>query len=595
MLVLTLLSLGVVGLRRTWDLRGYAGDALGLLSGRKRAYGYLHTERLLSAVARAQGDEVFTDALARWTTQLWHVPGQEPFNQPAPFYVDGHRKPVYTRALIPRGLVGRLSTVLGCRALILLHDEHGHPLFATTHRGDQHLTIGLPAIVKRYEEHMSTGAIQQIIVDREGMAAEFLAKLVKEGRTVTSILRTDQYTGLGSFTDIGDFIPLCVSKEGTVLREVAPASFALPLPDQKGQFLPLRVALIRDLRRQVPLPPTEEDLAYPRRWDADLSREDRRWWDAEWQATPSPKLPTAPKLIPIVTTASTVDAVELAQMYTQRWPLQENIIRDFLLPLGLDTNHGYSKRLVENSEVGKRRVALEKRLANVQRWAEGARKRCSNASKLYMKRCKLTKERATELYRVLNNHQIELEQQEGERWQLRKTIKEEKAVADAEIEVYQQRQWKAYDTSNQEHRKCERYCQEQRELLRVLEDLTSSERIMYELDNRKDQVMTVFKVALANLVMWTRDQYFPASYEQATWKRLAPFFHLPGLVKQGQDTVTVSLRPFNDRQYNQDLTALCERVNAAAPRLPDGRRLHVSVQINEVVRPILDVQKRRVA
>ena len=589
MLVLTLLSLGVVGLHRTWDLRGYTGDVLGLLSGRKRAYGYLHTERLLSEVARAQGDEVFTDALARWTTQIWHMPGQEPFNQLAPFYVDGHRKPVYTGALIPRGLVGRLSTVLGCRALVLLHDEHGHPLFATTHRGDQHLTIGLPAIVKRYEEHMSTGAIQQIIVDREGMAAEFLAKLVKEGRTVTSILRIDQYTGLGSFTDIGDFIPLCVSKEGTILREVAPASFALPLPDQKGQFLPLRVALIRDLRRQVPLPPAEEDLEYPRRWDADLSGEDRRWWDAEWQATPSPKLPTAPKLIPIVTTASTVDAVELAQTYTQRWPLQENIIRDFLLPLGLDTNHGYSKRLVENSEVGKRRVALEKRLANVQRWAEGARKRCSNASRLYTKRCKLTKERATELYRVLNNHQIELEQQEGEHWRLRKTIKEEKVVADAEIEEYQQRQWKAYDTSNQEHRKCERYCQEQRELLRALEDLTSSERTMYELDNRKDQVMTVFKVALANLVMWTRDQYFPASYEQATWKRLAPFFHLPGLVKQEQDTVTVSLRPFNDRQYNQDLTALCERVNTAAPRLPDGRRLHVSVQINEVVRPILDM------
>lgn len=241
------------------------------------------------------------------------------------------------------------------------------------------------------------------------------------------------------------------------------------------------------------------------------------------------------------------------------------------------------------SEVGKRRVALEKRLANVQRWAEGARKRCSNASRLYTKRCKLTKERATELYRVLNNHQIELEQQEGEHWRLRKTIKEEKVVADAEIEEYQQRQWKAYDTSNQEHRKCERYCQEQRELLRALEDLTSSERTMYELDNRKDQVMTVFKVALANLVMWTRDQYFPASYEQATWKRLAPFFHLPGLVKQEQDTVTVSLRPFNDRQYNQDLTALCERVNTAAPRLPDGRRLHVSVQINEVVRPILDM------
>jgi hypothetical protein len=105
--------------------------------------------------------------------------------------------------------------------------------------------------------------------------------------------------------------------------------------------------------------------------------------------------------------------------------------------------------------------------------------------------------------------------------------------------------------------------------------------------------MTVFKVALVNLVMWTRDQYFPASYEHATWKRLAPFFHLPGKVIHGQDVVSVELRPFNDRQYNRDLAALCERVNAITTSLPDGRRLLFAV--NDVVRPILDVQKRRVA
>jgi hypothetical protein len=105
-----------------------------------------------------------------------------------------------------------------------------------------------------------------------------------------------------------------------------------------------------------------------------------------------------------------------------------------------------------------------------------------NASKLYRKRCQLTKERATELYRVLNDHQMELERQDMDRWLLRKTIKKEQAVADAEIKEYQQRQWKAYHTSNREFAKCERYCREQRELLRALEDLTEQERDMYELD-----------------------------------------------------------------------------------------------------------------
>jgi hypothetical protein len=37
-----------------------------------------------------------------------------------------------------------------------------------------------------------------------------------------------------------------------------------------------------------------------------------------------------------VTTAAEGDAIELATTYFRRWPAQENIIRDFLLPLGLE-------------------------------------------------------------------------------------------------------------------------------------------------------------------------------------------------------------------------------------------------------------------
>ena len=75
--------------------------------------------------------------------------------------------------------------------------------------------------------------------------------------------------------------------------------------------------------------------------------------------------------------------------------------------------------------------------------------------------------------------------------------------------------------------------------------------------------------------MWTRDQYFPASYAHATWARLAPFFQLPGPYLY-QHTVSVQLRPFNDRQYNRDLSLLCQRVNEKQLHLPDGRLLLLS-------------------
>jgi len=101
--------------------------------------------------------------------------------------------------------------------------------------------------------------------------------------------------------------------------------------------------------------------------------------------------------------------------------------------------------------------------------------------------------------------------------------------------------------------------------------------------------MTVCKLALANVVMWTRDHYFPASYAHATWARLAPFFQLPGVVVWARHTVSVELHPFNDRQYNRDLLALCQRVNERQVRLPDGRLLVCSVK--EACHRILHEQK----
>jgi hypothetical protein len=582
MLLLTLLFLSAVGLRRTYDLRGYSGDALGVLTGRKRAYGYAHVERFLSQLAHAGGAETFTHALGRWTARVFQSKvNEEPATDSSPcFYVDGHRKPVYTEQLIPRGLIGRTGKILGCRALVLVHDDQGHPLQVSTHRGDQHLTMGLAQLLPPASQ--STGPPSQgcVVLDREGMAAPFLRELQAQGLTVITLLRTDQYEGLESFSEVGQFVPFEQDRHGRVLREVAPACFALPLPDQAGQFLSLRVALIRDLRRQVRAHTPEEEEGEAR-W--------MRWRD-DWIAQPSPATPTAAKLVPIVTTAPCVDAIELAQTYIRRWPMQENIIRDFLLPLGLDTNHGYGKTPIVNSEVAKKRAALEKKLHNAQQWAAGAKARSHKAGQLYHRRWQQTKEYGDQRYRQLNAHQDALREQGVGYEERRARIKEEKALIDADLEKRWQQVRQTYAKSSKESQKYDHYAQQQCDLLRALEELKASERTMYELDNRKDQVMTVCKLALANLVMWTRDHYFPQSYAHATWGRLSPFFQLPGVVTVDRSTVSVTFRPFNDRQLNEDLTILCQRVNKAAPHLPDGRRLLFTV--GTIRRPILDQYKR---
>jgi hypothetical protein len=186
-LLLTILFLPVGGLHRFWELRSYTGGELAVLTGRPHPYSYRHTERFLLQLSAAQAAQALTDALARWTAAVWQVEERSP-DAPSPhFYVDGHRKPVYTDTLIPRGLIGNSGKILGCRALVLLHDEQGHPLQVTTHRGDLHLTDGVPQVLTSYEQVTESKKLQHLVVDREAMAADFLAQLKTEGRTLTTL------------------------------------------------------------------------------------------------------------------------------------------------------------------------------------------------------------------------------------------------------------------------------------------------------------------------------------------------------------------------------------------------------------------------
>jgi len=297
-----LLFLGAVGVHRTWDLRSYSGDALGLLIGRKHAYSYSHTEQFLAALAKTDAADRLTDALVRWTSQLWHLD----LDSCDDYYVDGHHKPVYSQHLIPRGLIGRTHQILGCRGLMLLHDSQGHPLLVLTGRGDWHVMDGLVSLVECLEQIRGEPLDRRIVVDREGMGAAFLKERKEEGHSIVTLLRSNQYHGLESFAQVGTFVPLTSDTHNHITREVAPARFSLALPEPTGAMLEVAVALIRDLRA----------------CRTDLDREDGE------QASP--------RLIPIITTdPGPLDAVSLAESYIQRWAAQENVIKDYLLPLGL--------------------------------------------------------------------------------------------------------------------------------------------------------------------------------------------------------------------------------------------------------------------
>ncbi|HEU5378514.1 MAG TPA: hypothetical protein VFV38_24090 [Ktedonobacteraceae bacterium] len=61
------------------------------------------------------------------------------------------------------------------------------------------------AVLLMIGDKMPTQRAQARYPESEGMSAEFLAALTGEGRTVVTIQRTEQYTGLESFREVGEF------------------------------------------------------------------------------------------------------------------------------------------------------------------------------------------------------------------------------------------------------------------------------------------------------------------------------------------------------------------------------------------------------
>jgi hypothetical protein len=92
------------------------------------------------------------------------------------------------------GKSGKLEgKILGCREWVVVHDAQAHPLLAPTHRGDHHLTRGFPQMLHCSEQTTGQAQVKRVVVDPEGMAAEFLAQLHHEGRQVLTRRGSDQY------------------------------------------------------------------------------------------------------------------------------------------------------------------------------------------------------------------------------------------------------------------------------------------------------------------------------------------------------------------------------------------------------------------
>jgi hypothetical protein len=535
--LLTMLVMPTLDLYKPYALNTYSGTVLCHLTGRERPYSADEVEHALLSYVRMGWTEPLTADVARWATLLWADDAQTE-TSPKYLYWDWHH--------IPRTKHGTRQRIIGARKQLMLHDGAGHLLFMRTYRGDTHLIDGMVDGTVYYEGQVQATKLTRQIFDREGLSVAHFKTLLDgdHPRQFITCLRSNQYAGVDSFASVTAFDPFRYDKEGNVTQEIAEGIYEMK-DRRKGEAnLSLRAILLHKIRGKE-----EED------------GDDR--------------------LQVIITPDQDTSATKIAEFYRGRFPQQENAIRDWWIPLGGDVNVGYDKQKVENSELANQKEKLETRLEKLERYVPACEVRIQRAQQRYDKYAQQRQVEWNAAQQTLQEAVLR-RQAEGETaWDLHQWAKSEEARIEQELhsQPYSQRMDTAAERVEREQEKQQRYRQEQQQKQQDLDKTQQAmaDHPMYELDDRKDQLLSAFRLCLVSAIQWLRDAVFPESYAHATYETMKAFIQMDGFVIEHPQFIKVYLDGFWQSAKKRDIEELASRCNAQQFTVPDGRLLQFGI------------------
>ncbi len=531
----TLLLMPALGLLKPCALETYSGTVLGQLSRRKRPYSGAEMNHFILSCVRLDWVEAATADVACWGTQLW---ADDPANESPYRYWDWHVKTVYSDYHLPRTKHGTSNRIVYARKQLMLHDQAGHLLMMKTHRADTNLIEGMVVGTAYYEGLMESRQLTHQIFDREGLSVAHFKELqqAEPQRHFITYLRRNQYEDLESFEEPTAFEPFRYDRKGQVIQEIAEAGYKLKDRRRGEDDLPVRAILLRQ-----PIAQESDEAA---------------------------------KLMVNVTLDQELEADEVARLYQARKVAQENAIRDWWNPLGGDVNIGYAKQPVENSELAKDKADLEKSLNRLADWLVACEKRLQKAQQ---KQQRLTQQYLTALREAQQKLLVAAQNSQepgGRTWGQAEKIRLEAELAG----LYQQVET-AEQKVEEELAKRQCYRQQEAEKKETLTKISQAmiDKPMYQLDDRKDQLMGTLRTCLTNVLQHLRDAVFPTSYAKSTFNTLANFIRMGGYIIEQPQYIEVILDGFWQADKRRDLAEVVARCNERQYTAPDGRPLRFGI------------------
>jgi len=243
------------------------------------------------------------------------------------------------------------------------------------------------------------------------------------------------------------------------------------------------------------------------------------------------------------------DAGKIVSKYKDRWDIQENSFKQMKPSLYLDTNHGTNVIEQEDNRVIRRKVEdLEKKIQAKKKKIESA-----------LNKIRKAEEQLNKLEQRINLDETVRKNTE----QYKKHIIRREKILHS-ISAYR-------STASTSELKLD-------DLARKLKDIDQT-KILYEIDTRKDHIMTNLETALNNADIFVKEQYLPEQYRRSDFRTIRDIlYRQQGRYYETKDEIRITLNHYDQEPEHQMLAEYAsKKINDSQLKTNSGKRIIVQV------------------
>ncbi len=425
------------------------------------------------------------------------------------YYIDGNTKAVWSSQRVKKNKVTMLGRVMGCLEQVFIHDGFGHPIYFETFSG--HGPVG---------EHI-LGLFEKI----ENAILEVPRSSTKVYRAIVMDAASNSVKSLRAFAAQQKYYyvtPLDDNQwnERKVIR------YGRPVRYRYGD------ATLRELDIELE---DSEEKGY-----LISSRAIKIDWD-------NGKVTVLLTSIPL----KIIDASEVVFSYFQRWPAQELQFRNNKAAVSLNRVAGYGRKLIENPKVIEAQRKAEERIEKLSQELEEPIEQIS-------------------IHEKAIDNLIPKERSIRAKGKIRKGKRILTKKLQAELDTY----CRKINYHNRQIKKIEKMHEKKFKLLRKHQKewlrLQGKERV-YEIDVELDQIVTFYRISLANLLAYFIHHYL-GGLSKSMVMILHQIIHLQAKIEEDDKVRKIELkRNEKDFKMMEKLSLALEKLNSLDIQGPRGK------------------------